>query len=108
MIAFLQTYGIWILFIVFFVLMMRMHGGGHSGHGMGGGGCGMGMNHDEHEHGEHRKSQAVPLDDRGSSYQRAVSLKEEPVTSDVEGALEEEAYTSPVQYEKAYHQGNHQ
>jgi hypothetical protein len=102
---FLQTYGIWILFIVFFVLMMRMHGGGHSGHGMGGG-CG--MKHDEQEHDEHRKSQAVPLDDGDTSYQRGVPLKDEPVRTDEWTASQEEAYTSPAQYEKAYRQGNHQ
>lgn len=106
MIAFLQTYGIWILFIVLFVLMMRMHGGGHSGHGMGGG-CGMGMSHNEHEHDEHGKPQAVPRDDRHSSYQRVVPLNDEPVTPDVEGASEEEAYTSPAQYERVSHQSSH-
>jgi hypothetical protein len=106
MIAFLQTYGIWILIGIFFVLMMRMHSGGMQGHGMGGG-CGTGMSHDEHEHDEHRKPQAVPLDDRDSSYQRVVPLKDEPGTSDVEGASQEEAYTSPALYERAYHQGSH-
>ncbi len=34
---FLQSYGIWILFGVLFLFMMRAHG--HGGHG---GGCGMG------------------------------------------------------------------
>lgn len=46
MVAFLQTYGFWIILIALFLLMMRMHGG-HGGHGMGGG-CGMGgMEHDQ-------------------------------------------------------------
>lgn len=103
---FLQTYGIWILFGIFFILMMRMHGGGMHGHGMGGG-CGMGMNHDGHEHDEHRRSQAVPLDDRDSSYQRVVPLKDEPVQSDEWAASQEEVYTSPAQYERASHQGSH-
>lgn len=48
MIAFLQTYGFWLIFIALFILMMRMHGG-HGGHGMGGG-CGMGgMEHDQQQ-----------------------------------------------------------
>jgi hypothetical protein len=40
MIAFLQTYGFWIVLIALFILMMRMQSG-RSGHGTGGC-CGMG------------------------------------------------------------------
>ena len=40
MLEFLQTYGTWIVFGIFFVLMLRMHGGG---------GCGMG--HQDHTDG---------------------------------------------------------
>lgn len=75
---FLQTYGIWILFIVFFVLMMRMHGGGMHGHGMGGG-CGMGMDYDEHDqhdqYGQHaHRQRVVPLRDEYTDAQRVVPL----------------------------------
>ncbi len=59
---FLQTYGIWILFIVFFVLMMRMHGMG--------GGCGMG--HDEHSN----RQRAVPLRDEYPDAQRTAPRDE--------------------------------
>jgi len=42
MLAFLQTYGWWIIFGALLLLMFRMHSGGsHAGHG-GGYGCGMG------------------------------------------------------------------
>lgn len=61
MIAFLQTYGFWIILIVLFFLMMRMHGGhgGHGGHGMGGG-CGIGgMNHDQ-QGGHHQHTGGEP------------------------------------------------
>jgi len=109
MIEFLQSYGIWILLAVFVILMMWMHAGGmlggqngQSGHGMGGG-CGMGMSHDEHEHDEYQKPQAVPLDDRESSRQRVIPLKDEPVTSDVEGVSGEEAYMSSARYVRSHH-----
>ena len=72
---FLQTYGIWILIGIFFVLMMRMHGGGMHGRGMGGG-CGMGMDHDEHDqHDQHSNGQrVVPLDNEHTDAQRVVPL----------------------------------
>lgn len=58
MIAFLQTYGFWIILIVLFLLMMRMHGG----HGMGGG-CGMGgMEHDQ-QGGHHHHTDGEPKSD---------------------------------------------
>ena len=44
---FLQTYGLWIVFGIISILMMRMHSGGM--HGMGSS-CGMGMNHDQEQH----------------------------------------------------------
>lgn len=68
---FLQTYGIWILFIVFFILMMRMHGGGM--HGMGGG-CGMGGHNHQDETDERQR--VVPTHDGHSSSQRVVPLDE--------------------------------
>jgi len=40
MIEFLQAYGFWIIIGLFFLAMMRMHGGGQSS-----GGCGMGGDH---------------------------------------------------------------
>lgn len=55
---FLQTYGIWILFAIFFVLMIRMHMGGMGG--MHGGG-GMNMNRSSREPSD--TPQAVPLDE---------------------------------------------
>jgi hypothetical protein len=61
---FLQNYGIWIVFGVLFLLMMRMHRGGMHGNGMGGG-CGMGMSHDHNQHNDPSHSQrVVPSDDR--------------------------------------------
>lgn len=71
---FLQTYGIWILFIVLFVLMMRMHGGGMHGGGMGGG-CGMGMGHDQHDQQSNRQ-RVVPLGNEQAEEQRAIPLDE--------------------------------
>ena len=71
---FLQTYGIWILIGVFFVLMMRMHGGGMHGHDMGGG-CGMGMDHDEHDQRSHGQ-RVVPFVDEHTDAQRVVPLEE--------------------------------
>ncbi len=65
---FLQTYGIWILFIIFLVLMMRMHGMV--------GGCGMGMDHDRED--EHSNRQGtVPLHDEHSDAERVIPLDEE-------------------------------
>lgn len=58
MIAFLQTYGFWIILGVLFLLMMRMH----SGHGMGGC-CGMGgMEHDQ-QGGRHHHTDGEPKSD---------------------------------------------
>lgn len=58
MVAFLQTYGFWIILIALFLLMMRMHGG-QGGHGMGGG-CGMGgMEHDQPD-GHHQHTGSAP------------------------------------------------
>jgi hypothetical protein len=67
---FLQTYGIWILFGILFLLMMRMHSGG--AHGMRGG-CGMG--HDQYDEPSDSK-RAVPLDEYTDT-QRAVPLDAE-------------------------------
>jgi hypothetical protein len=69
---FLQTYSIWILFGLLFLLMMRRHGGGM--HGMGGG-CGMGMGHDQYNEPSDRQ-RAVPLDEYADT-QRAVPLDAE-------------------------------
>lgn len=69
---FLQTYGIWIIFGVLFVLMMRMHSGGMHGHGMGGG-CGMSMDHDEHDQRSHGQ-RVVPLGDEHTDAKLAVPL----------------------------------
>lgn len=63
---FLQNYGIWILFGILFLLMMRMHGRGMHG---GGGGCGMGMGYDEYDESSDRQ-RVVPLDDQYSDAQR--------------------------------------
>lgn len=70
---FLQTYGFWIVFGIFFLLMMRMHRGGMGGmHGNGmGGGCGMGMGHDQSNEPSNTQ-RAVPLHDGTSESQRAV------------------------------------
>jgi hypothetical protein len=79
MIAFLQTYGFWIFFIVLFLLMMRMHGG-HGGHGMGGG-CGMGgMEHDQ-QGGHHHHTDGEPKSDdqaRVISYDENRSFDRQP------------------------------
>lgn len=70
---FLQTYGIWIVFIVVLVLMMRMHGGGMHGGGMHGGGCGMGMGHDQED--EHSGTpRAVPPRDQSADEQRVIPI----------------------------------
>ncbi len=69
---FLQTYGIWIVFGIFFILMMRMHSGGMHGKGMGGG-CGMGMQHDQSEEPSNTQ-RAVPLYDGTGASQRVVPL----------------------------------
>jgi hypothetical protein len=69
---FLQTYGIWILFGILFLLMMRMHG--HGMHGMGGG-CGMGMGHDQYDEPSDGQ-RVVPLRDKYFDAQRAVPLDE--------------------------------
>ena len=57
MFPFLQTYGLWIVLIALFLLMIRMHGG-CGGHGIGGC-CGMGgMEQDQSAH--HHQSRAEP------------------------------------------------
>ena len=62
---FLQTYGIWILFIIFFLLMMRMHGGGMGGmHGGHGGRSGMRTHHSSEE--PSNMQRVVPQDDSQS------------------------------------------
>jgi len=55
MIEFLQAYGVWILFGLFFLVMMRMHGS------PGGTGCGMGG----HDHGSHDEPAAEKREDQG-------------------------------------------
>jgi hypothetical protein len=66
---FLQTYGIWILFGIMFLLMMRMHSGGMHG----GGGCGMGMGDEQHNEPSDRQ-RVVPLRDENADTQRVVPL----------------------------------
>jgi hypothetical protein len=58
---FIQTYGLWIVFGIFFLLMMRMHFGGMGG--MHGGGGGMNMDRSEE-----------PLHDNSPDTQRAIPL----------------------------------
>jgi hypothetical protein len=76
MITFLQTYGFWIVFIVLFILMMRMHGG----HGMGGG-CGMGgMEHDHQDQPTHyHQSSAEPKS--GDEQPRVIPYAENEYTN---------------------------
>ena len=77
---FLQTYGIWILFGIMFLLMMRMHSGGMRGGGMhsggmhGGGGCGMG---DEQHNEPSDRQRVVPLRDENTDTQRIVPLDDQ-------------------------------
>lgn len=60
MIEFLQAYSSWILFGLFFLVLMRMHGS------RGGMGCGMGghqhQTESSHQHGA-EKDQETPADD---------------------------------------------
>ena len=65
---FLQTYGIWIVLGVVFILMMRMCGGGMHGSR---GGCGMGMdqNHDQNEE-QAKAPRVVPFHHEGRDDQR--------------------------------------
>ncbi len=59
---FLQTYGIWILFGIVLVFMIRMHSGGMGGmHGGHGGGNGMKMDQSSEE--ASGTQRAVPLDE---------------------------------------------
>jgi hypothetical protein len=59
---FLQTYGLWIVFGIFFLLMMRMHRGGMGGmHGGHGGGNRMRMDHSSEE--ASYTQRVVPLDE---------------------------------------------
>lgn len=83
---FLQTYGIWIVFGIFFLLMMRMHGGGM-------GGCGMGMGHDRSDESSNTQ-RAVPLRNGTSESQRVVPLD----TAD--GNTQNETFVSDVPAEK--------
>jgi hypothetical protein len=67
---FLQTYGIWLLFGLFFLLMLRMHGGGMHGH-RGGHGMGTGYTQDE---GSSNMQRAVPSYHQHEAPQRVVPL----------------------------------
>ena len=81
---FLQIYGIWIVFGVLFILMMRMHSGGMHGNGMGSG-CGMGMGHGQSDE-PSNAPRAVPLDDtdvetRNETFVRDVPTEEKEIPS---------------------------
>ncbi len=59
---FLHTYGIWILFAIALVFMLRMHSGGIGGmHGGHGGGNGMRIDHSSEEASDTQR--VVPLDE---------------------------------------------
>ncbi|MBI4504151.1 MAG: hypothetical protein HY691_01330 [Chloroflexi bacterium] len=66
---FLQSYGVWIIAGVFFLLMLRMHAGGA--------GCGMG-------HGDHQQapdSRRQPVDDAASDEPSATATATTPTTT---------------------------
>ena len=60
---FLQTYGLWIVFAIFFVFMIRMHlGGGMRGMHGGGGGMNMDRTQEPSYDNSPDTQRAIPLD----------------------------------------------
>jgi hypothetical protein len=70
---FLQTYGLWIVFAIFFVFMIRMHLGGGMG-GMHGGGGKMGGMHGNGGDGMNMDRTQEPSYDNSPDTQRAIPL----------------------------------
>jgi hypothetical protein len=91
---FLQTYGIWILFGILIVLMMRMHGRGMHGGGMHG--------HDQRDEPSNTQ-RVVPLRDSNTDTQRAMPLEGENTRRGtlVRDVSAEEGNTDAERYQEA-------